>query len=144
MYIEVKKKTSGKYEVAPDITPSAGAPSFSNNIIHIMKGDINVFGIMPDGSFLQNESDIPNVKWWGDVGGGPSYRYFYTTGTDNVESIYDGDYSTQSSLETIKNCEITYSNGTLSIYNETEAVDYEFEEHDTMPLACFSLINPTS
>ena len=144
MYVEVKKKSGGKYEVTPDVTPTAGAPSFSNNIIYVMKGSMNICGIMADGSFLQNESDIPNVKWWCDIYGGPSYRYFYTTGTDDVDVLYSGEYSTPAALETIKNCEITYSNGTLTIYNSDEGIDMEFDDHDTMPLACFAFINPTS
>lgn len=142
-YVEITKD-GNNYTVNPNATPSAEAPSFSNNIIYVLKGYMNICGIMADGSFLQNESDIPDVKWWCDISGGPSYRYFYTTGNDDITDVYSGEYATSWSLETYTNCQITYSSGTLRIYNETESIDMSFSEHDTMPLACFALINPTS
>ena len=142
-YVEITKD-GNNYTVNPNATPSAEAPSFSNNIIYVMKGNMNICGIMADGTFLQNESDISNVKWWCDISGGPSYRYFYTTGTDDITDVCSSEYITSWSLETYTNCQITYSGGTLRIYNETEGIDMSFSEHDTMPLACFALINPTS
>ena len=142
-YVEITKD-GNNYTVNPNATPSAEAPSFSNNIIYVMKGNMNICGIMANGTFLQNENDIPDVKWWCDISGGPSYRYFYTTGTDDITDVYSSEYITSWSLETYTNCQITYSGGTLRIYNETEGIDMSFSEYDTMPLACFALINPTS
>lgn len=145
--IEVIKLQDGTYDVNPNAPSGVEVPSFSNNLIYLMKGDMNICGIMADGSFLQNESDIPDVKWWGNISGGPSYRDFYTASTDNVINICPGeynDYITNSSIRTYTDCQITYSNGTLRIYNETEGIDMSFNEHGTMPLACFVFINPTS
>jgi len=145
--IEVTKLQDGTYDVNPNAPSGVEAPSFSNNLIYLMKGDMNICGIMADGSFLQNESDIPDVKWWGNISGGPSQRDFYTASVDDAINICPGeyqDYITVASCYTHTNCQITYSNGTLRIYNETEGIDMTFNEHDTMPLACFVFINPTS
>ena len=145
--IEVTKLQDGTYDVNPNAPSGDEAPSFSNNLIYLMKGYANICGIMADGSFLQNESDIPDVKWWCDISGGPSYRDFYTMTADDINNVYTSeymDYVTPSALRTHTDCQITYSNGTLRIYNETEGIDMTFNEHDVMPLACFALINPTS
>ena len=51
MYIEVKKKSGGKYEVAPDVTPGSG----ESPLVQIIPGIQDYYGI----TFFVDENNYP-------------------------------------------------------------------------------------
>ena len=107
MYIEVKKKSNGKYEVIPNANPSGGGSPLNSSI----PGFNDTYGVI---LFLDNEDNplsVDNVATFdysvvytifypGDYN-----NYVYRRGTDFDELMFEGDVGEDSRIVLYKNSE---------------------------------------
>ena len=146
-YIKVDPVGGGQYTVDPNNIPSGGgAPSMSSPMCLCFYDEHYYYiGVLANGTIAQSTSDIPNIKWFVNVEGGPSYRECYTSSQDSLASEVFNSYWNRFSfnLETRGNCTIEINDTTVSITDEDEN-NMILTLSDSIPLMLFVGINPTS
>lgn len=114
MYIEVKKKTSGKYEVAPDITPSLSVDSIDFQIPCFSgTGDSILIAVDSQRKIITDVSNIENATMILDVSsGGGNARTCYRADDSSVWSDFG---PASSSIYYYDNCTFEMDGTTLKI-----------------------------
>lgn len=141
MYIEVKKKTGGKYEVAPDVTPSLSVDSIDFQIpCFSSSGDSILIAVDSQRKIITDISNIGNTTMLLDVSsGGGDARTCYRTDDSSIWS----DFGTaQHSIYYHDNCTFEMDGTTLEI-TVPDGVDTEYDNVvvSTSPLSYISVGN---
>ncbi len=140
MYIEVKKKTGGKYEVAPDVTPTANVDGIDYEIpCFNSDGDI-LLAVDSNRKFVTSLSDVGNISMLLNVSsGGGNARTCYRADDSSIWSDFG---AASSSISYYDNCTFEMNGTTLEI-TVPDGVDTEYDNVvvSTSPLSYISVGN---
>ena len=131
MYIEVKKKSNGKYDVTPDVTPTANIDANTQiPFIYFATSDYPEpdewsylwLAIKSDGSFCTRANASEATYWlkWGVYGG--SYRDCYVIGTTSYPWAIG-----QAQVNEFLNCTVDINGNDITIYDENGDPAYDGE-----------------
>lgn len=141
MYVEVKKKTGGKYEVTPDVTPSLSVDSIDFQIpCFSSDGDSILIAVDSQRKIITDVSNIGNVTMLLDVSsGGGNPRACYRA---NDSSIWNDFGTAAYSISYYDNCTFEMNGTTLEI-TVPGGIDTEYDDItvSTSPLSYISVGN---
>lgn len=140
MYVEVKKKNGGKYEVTPDVTPTANVDGIDYEIPCFNSQNNIILAVDSNRKFVTSLSDVGNISMMLDVSsGGGNARACYRA--DN-SSIWNDFGTASSSISYYDNCTFEMNGTTLEI-TIPGGIDTEYDNItvSTSPISYISVGN---